>query len=126
MTFARNGWYCAGFTAEIADKPIARRILGDPIMLVRDTAGDVRAIGDRCPHRFAPLHLGAIDSDTIECPYHGLKFDLNGACILNPGKGAFPQPRACPLIRLPNAMASFGCGREMPLWRMKARFRICN
>eukprot|EP01037_Dinobryon_pediforme_P021352 gene21352-22199_t len=44
MTFARNAWYCAAFAAEIGNTPIARRILGDPIMLVRDTAGTVRAI----------------------------------------------------------------------------------
>jgi vanillate O-demethylase monooxygenase subunit len=97
MTFARNAWYCAAFAAEVGDAPIARRILGDPVMLVRDTAGAVRAIGDRCPHRFAPLHLGVRDSDTVECPYHGLKFDLNGACILNPhGQGRIPATARVP------------------------------
>jgi phenylpropionate dioxygenase-like ring-hydroxylating dioxygenase large terminal subunit len=97
MPFARNAWYCAAFGGDVGDAPVARRILGDPIMLVRDTGGAVRALGDRCPHRFAPLHLGVRDGDTIECPYHGLKFDLNGACIFNPhGQGRIPAAARVP------------------------------
>ena len=97
MTFARNGWYCAALTAEVGDTPMARRILNQPIMLVRDAVGDVRAIGDRCPHRFAPLHQGVRDDDTIECPYHGLRFDLNGACVFNPhGQGRIPAAAHVP------------------------------
>lgn len=95
--FARDAWYCAAFTADVEEMPTARRILGDPILLVRDSAGDVRAIGDRCPHRFAPLHKGVFDTDTIECPYHGLKFDLNGACVFNPhGQGRIPATARVP------------------------------
>src|SRR4029079_9929436 len=40
---------------------------------------------DRCPHRFAPLHMGKIvKGDIVQCPYHGLEFDPSGACVLNP------------------------------------------
>jgi phenylpropionate dioxygenase-like ring-hydroxylating dioxygenase large terminal subunit len=54
-------------------------------VLFRKADGDVGALEDRCPHRFAPLHMGKIvGGDRIQCPYHGLEFDASGACVRNP------------------------------------------
>jgi phenylpropionate dioxygenase-like ring-hydroxylating dioxygenase large terminal subunit len=97
MAFAKNAWYCAAFSSEIGHDFLARRIVGQPILMTRDAGGAVRAIGDRCPHRFAPLHRGMRDGDTIECPYHGLRFDLSGACVFNPhGQGRIPGAARVP------------------------------
>ncbi|MEG3125958.1 aromatic ring-hydroxylating dioxygenase subunit alpha [Sphingomonas sp. GB1N7] len=97
MTFAKNGWYCAAFTSEVGEALLARRILGLPILMTRDSDGRVRAIGDRCPHRFAPLHFGVREGDTVECPYHGLRFDLGGRCVHNPhGEGRIPETARVP------------------------------
>lgn len=97
MPFAREAWYCAALGEEVTDALLARRILGDPILLTRDSAGVVRAIGDRCPHRFAPLHQGVREGDTVECPYHGLRFDLSGGCVHNPhGAGRIPAAAHVP------------------------------
>jgi len=91
MAFARNAWYCAAFSTEVDTSFLGRKILGEGVLITRDSAGAVRAIGDRCPHRFAPLHRGVRDADTVECPYHGLRFDLEGRCVLNPhGQGRIP------------------------------------
>lgn len=91
MAFARNGWYCAAFSSEVDTGLLDRKILGEGVLITRDSAGAVRAIGDRCPHRFAPLHRGVREADTVECPYHGLRFDLDGRCVLNPhGQGRIP------------------------------------
>ena len=92
MTLLRNGWYCAGAAEEICERPFARRILGLPILFVRDDSGKVRALSDRCPHRFAPLHKGQRFGDHLECPYHGLRYDLtSGICVHNPhGDGRIP------------------------------------
>jgi len=101
MSFAFNAWYCAAFAHEVTRAPFMRRILNLPVLLVRNDEGKVRAIGDRCPHRFAPLHCGVFDGVTIECPYHGLRFDLEGKCQLNPhGDGKIPgaaQVRSFPV-----------------------------
>lgn len=89
--FAKNGWYCVAFGSEIGDEPLARHILDIPILLARAADGQVHALHDRCPHRFAPLHLGKRIGETIQCPYHGLRFDLSGTCVFNPhGDGRIP------------------------------------
>lgn len=91
MKFLKNSWYCAGWTPDIQDKPVHRKILGEDLVLFRDTEGKLIALGDRCPHRFAPLHQGRVNGNCIECPYHGLQFDGTGACVVNPhGTGAVP------------------------------------
>lgn len=92
MSFLRNCWYVAAWDDEVAAKgSIHRRILNEDILLARDAQGVVRAMRNRCPHRFAPLSMGERTGDVIECPYHGLRFDLEGRCVHNPhGDGRIP------------------------------------
>ncbi len=83
--FVRNLWYAAGWATDIASDLIGIRILDEPVLLYRIPSGEAVAIGGTCPHRFAPLHLGRMCEDgSVECPYHGLRFDRTGACVLNP------------------------------------------
>lgn len=82
--YLKNGWYCAGWSGELSAAPIGRRMLGEPVMVFRSESGEPVALEGRCPHRFAPLHLGTIENDRVECPYHGLVFDRGGACVHNP------------------------------------------
>lgn len=85
MTFLHNAWYVAGFSEEIAaGDMLARRILDQPLLLLRRTDGTLVAMLDRCPHRFAPLSMGTFDGETVTCRYHGLGFSGNGACAHNP------------------------------------------
>jgi len=42
---------------------------------------------DRCPHRAAQLSLGWVRDGCIECPFHGLRFDAVGRCVLIPANG---------------------------------------
>jgi phenylpropionate dioxygenase-like ring-hydroxylating dioxygenase large terminal subunit len=110
MTFLRNAWYAAAWQDEVAQGVlIGRRILGEPILLARDAQGTAHALLDRCPHRFAPLHLGTHCANSVQCAYHGLQFDFEGRCVLNPhGDGAIPpaaRVRTFPLA-----------ARQMLLW----------
>jgi phenylpropionate dioxygenase-like ring-hydroxylating dioxygenase large terminal subunit len=91
LTFLRNTWYVAGWSAELSDAIVGRTILEEPVAFFRDAGGAVCAISDRCPHRFAPLHLGKHLGDVIECGYHGLRFDRTGACVFNPQGGKIPS-----------------------------------
>lgn len=100
MPYPRNGWYCAAFATEVGEKPFVRKILDIPILLARDELGLVRAMHDRCPHRFAPLHKGKRVGDVIECPYHGLQFNMRGECVFNPhGSGRIPTAAQLPTYK---------------------------
>ena len=91
MTFLRNTWYVAAWDSELAPgKMLQRTLLNESVLLLRDSAGHAIALRDRCPHRFAPLHLGKYDGETLQCAYHGLKFNGLGECVHNP-HGAVPK-----------------------------------
>lgn len=86
MTYLYNTWYAAGWASDLGVELLGRRFLDLPVLLYRDEAGKAIAIGDRCPHRFAPLHLGRKVEGAIECGYHGIRFDASGTCVLVPGE----------------------------------------
>ena len=99
--FVRNAWYIAAWSDEIAERPLARRILGEPLALFRDASGSVAALQDRCAHRAAPLSVGQVVPRGIQCGYHGLVFDTSGKCVLVPGDHKVPpgaQVKAYPVI----------------------------
>jgi phenylpropionate dioxygenase-like ring-hydroxylating dioxygenase large terminal subunit len=76
MSYLRNTWYVAAWDHEVSnEKPLARKILDEALLLFRDSTGKPQAIGDRCPHRFAPLSKGCVKGNSIQCAYHGLEFD---------------------------------------------------
>jgi phenylpropionate dioxygenase-like ring-hydroxylating dioxygenase large terminal subunit len=93
MNVLRNVWYVAAWDHEVTtERPLARTLLGQPVVLFRDAAGRPRALKDRCPHRFAPLSMGTVVGDSIRCRYHGLEFNGGGACTRNPhGEGTIPR-----------------------------------
>jgi phenylpropionate dioxygenase-like ring-hydroxylating dioxygenase large terminal subunit len=93
MNFLRNAWYVAAWDKEVEqDALFQRTLLGESVLLMRDEQGSVQAVSNRCPHRFAPLHLGKRVKGGVQCPYHGLEFDGGGRCIHNPhGNGAIPE-----------------------------------
>jgi phenylpropionate dioxygenase-like ring-hydroxylating dioxygenase large terminal subunit len=97
MTFLRNAWYAAGWSRDLGLEPLARTMLGEPLVLFRTADGAAHALRDSCPHRFAPLSLGKVKGDRIACPYHGLEFDGSGRCVRNPhGKGVTPASLSVP------------------------------
>jgi phenylpropionate dioxygenase-like ring-hydroxylating dioxygenase large terminal subunit len=81
----RDAWYVACTSDELRERPIARTVLGIPITLFRERGGRAVALLDRCPHRNAPLSIGAVRGDRLECAYHGWQFDAQGICRLVPG-----------------------------------------
>jgi len=103
MSFLRNVWYAAAWGVEVkAGALFQRTLLNEPVVFFRDTQGTAQAIADRCPHRFAPLGMGVLKGDAVQCPYHGLTFDGHGTCVHNPhGDGAIPRAakvKAYPLV----------------------------
>src|SRR5690349_6774991 len=56
--FLFNAWYAAAWADELTDQMLPRRLLDIPVVFFRTSDGRPNALHDRCPHRFAPLHLG--------------------------------------------------------------------
>lgn len=97
----RDAWYIAAWSHEVADAPLARRLLGEDVVLFRDASGRTAILEDRCCHRAAPLSLGSVVGDGIQCGYHGMIFGGDGACIGNPGEEddrALYRVRAFPVV----------------------------
>jgi phenylpropionate dioxygenase-like ring-hydroxylating dioxygenase large terminal subunit len=84
MKFLRNAWYTAAWSHEVGRQLLARTYLNEPVVIYRKEDSLPVAMADRCPHRFAPLSLGRVVGDNVECGYHGLTFDGSGTCVRNP------------------------------------------
>ncbi|WP_068085443.1 aromatic ring-hydroxylating dioxygenase subunit alpha [Novosphingobium rosa] len=99
--FVRDHWYAAAWSGEVGEKPFARRILNERIVLFRMADGTVGALEDRCPHRLAPLSMGECAEGGLRCGYHGMVFNAEGQCIGIPGQDIIPptaRTRAYPAI----------------------------
>lgn len=116
QAFVYNQWYAAAWVSEIADRPVPRRILGEPVVLFRMPDGSIGALEDQCPHRLAPLSLGECADGGLRCGYHGMVFGKDGACISIPGQDIIPptaKARAYPVIER-YGLAWLWTGQEAP------------
>jgi len=56
-------------------------LLGIPLLLGRKSDGQLFAMRDLCPHRGIPLSAGWFDGETVQCKYHGWRFEpCSGQC----------------------------------------------
>ncbi|WP_439607586.1 Rieske 2Fe-2S domain-containing protein [Hydrogenophaga sp.] len=78
-------WFPVCPSGFVKDSPVSLRRLGYKIALWRDTAGQVHALEDHCPHRGAPLSLGVNLGDRLACPYHGVEVRCDGTVTRVPG-----------------------------------------
>ncbi|WP_343227410.1 Rieske 2Fe-2S domain-containing protein [Rhodanobacter sp. DHB23] len=84
-------------SARVGRKPVRVMLLDRPIVLARLDGQLVTGFQDRCPHRHAPLSQGRVVEGTLQCPYHGWRFDAQGALRELPGAppgGCIPGVRA--------------------------------
>ena len=66
----------------------ALRILGEDLVLFRDTSGRVGLLADHCAHRGASLLYGRVEERGIACAYHGWLYDTAGNCLECPAEPA--------------------------------------
>lgn len=102
MAYLLDAWYVAAWSHEVGRSLLERVICERPILLFRQQNGEAVGMSNMCPHRFAPLNMGKLIGDTVQCGYHGLRFAVDGKCVLNPdGHGIIPpkmKVRAYPLV----------------------------
>ena len=83
-----------GTLDSIAPGSAMKVIIDDlPIAVVRESSGEIHALGDRCSHGDISLSDGFVEDDTIECWAHGSKFDLETGAPRN-----FPAFEAVPVF----------------------------
>ena len=89
----RDYWYAVATEAEVSWQPVARTLLGEKLVIYRDSAGNAIAAPDRCPHRQAPLSAGSVEQGVLSCCYHGWSFGNKGKCVSIPSAVPdFPIP----------------------------------
>jgi phenylpropionate dioxygenase-like ring-hydroxylating dioxygenase large terminal subunit len=93
-SFIRNCWYVAGLSADFPKEKLTGHVIAEhPLVIWRTKDGQVVAFDDRCAHKRFPLSKGKLMSDgTLECAYHGLRYDCSGQCVAIPAHPDGPIP----------------------------------
>jgi choline monooxygenase len=63
------------FTTEVA---------GEPVLIIRDKEGTLRAFSNVCRHRAGPIALGSGCKSVMRCQYHGWTYTLDGRLVGTP------------------------------------------
>ncbi len=77
----RREWFCAG-RADALSRPgdyVTLELAGEPIMVIRDQEGGLRAQSNVCLHRMSTLLQGSGNTRAIVCPYHAWTYNLDGS-----------------------------------------------
>lgn len=78
--FVYNDWYPA-VRVDALREPRTTTLLGVPLLVGRKRDGSLFALRDLCPHRGIPLSAGWFDGETVQCKYHGWRFEpCTGRC----------------------------------------------
>ena len=92
-----NCWYMIGTSQDFpAEKLTGHVVAKKPIVSWRTKQGQLVAYDDRCAHKRFPLSKGRLMQDgTLECAYHGLRYDMTGKCVMIPSHPTGPiSPQA--------------------------------
>src|SRR5437867_2459392 len=84
----REYWLPFLYSWEVAPDgpPLRVRLLGEDLIVFRDSEGKLGLLGTHCPHRGASLFFGRNEECGIRCVYHGWKYDVTGQCVDMPSE----------------------------------------
>jgi phenylpropionate dioxygenase-like ring-hydroxylating dioxygenase large terminal subunit len=117
----RSCWHPVAFSSGLVDSPLPATLLGEPLVLWRDSTGEPRVMSDLCIHRGTALSLGRVEGDEIVCPYHAWRYATDGMCT------AIPQLADPTRVPAKARVATFECQErhgvvwvalEEPRWRL--------
>lgn len=97
----RRFWLPVCTTAQVGDPdgaPLRTSLLGEPLVVFRDTAGELGVFDEHCMHRGASLALGRNEHGGLRCLYHGWKFAVDGSVLEIPNSR---NTRLCARLRAP-------------------------
>ncbi len=85
----RRHWLPVCMAEEVAARdgaPVRARLLGEDLVVFRDTNGKLGVLGEHCLHRRASLAFGRNEECGLRCLYHGWKFDVEGNVVDMPSE----------------------------------------
>jgi len=77
--FSRD-WVCVGRASALQNPGdfLTYELAGEPIIVLRDSSGELRALSNVCRHRMSTMLEGTGNKRAIVCPYHGWSYNLDG------------------------------------------------
>ncbi|SMX38824.1 Benzene 1,2-dioxygenase subunit alpha [Maliponia aquimaris] len=74
-------WFCVGRASALAQPGdyVTCDLAGQPILVIRDREGGLRALSNVCLHRMSTLLHGRGNTRAIVCPYHAWTYNLDGS-----------------------------------------------
>jgi len=96
--FAKT-WSYLGHTSQVPEPGdfVTLDLAGQPILVVRDSGGQVRAFHNRCAHKGTKMvtaESGRISGPVLRCPYHAWSYRLDGGELVTfPLKEGYERTR---------------------------------
>ncbi len=112
----RQHWLPVCLAEEVSERdgtPVRARLLGEDLVVFRDTAGRLGVLGEYCLHRRASLAFGRNEECGLRCLYHGWKFDVEGNVVDMPSE---PPGAAQRLARKTRAYPAREAGGFVWIW----------
>ena len=78
--FAKD-WFCVGRASALSNPGdyVTLELADQPIIVLRDNDGDLKAMSNVCLHRMSTLLEGRGNARSIVCPYHAWTYNLDGS-----------------------------------------------
>ncbi len=95
--YLRQHWLPVAMTDQVGDLPYRLRIMGEDLVLFRETGGQLGLVHLHCAHRGMSLEFGIIEQGGIRCSYHGWKYGIDGSILERPcePEGSRLKENAC-------------------------------
>lgn len=109
QTALRACWHPVAFAHELGTAPAGTTLLGQPVVVWRDSRGTPNASSDLCIHRGTALSLGSVQGDELVCPYHAWRYAADGRCT------AIPQLEDPTRVPAKARIAAYRCTERLGL-----------
>ncbi|MEM9046754.1 MAG: SRPBCC family protein [Pseudomonadota bacterium] len=106
----KKEWFCVGRVSQLKNPGdyLTYELAGQPVIVIRDQDGELRAMSNVCLHRMSTLLEGQGNIKSIVCPYHawtyGLDGRLRGAPAMKQNEGFDRADYCLPQIRVADWM----------------------
>ncbi|HEY4971249.1 MAG TPA: aromatic ring-hydroxylating dioxygenase subunit alpha [Steroidobacteraceae bacterium] len=82
----RRQWVCVGHAGSLPSVGdyFTTELVGEPLLVVRDSATRIRVLSNVCRHRGSPVARGAGKAARFVCGYHGWTYGLDGRLLAAP------------------------------------------